>query len=1075
MNNTSEIQKIFCHCENMNSYNMSKKAIIIGAGPAGLTAAYELLKRTDIIPIILEKSGDIGGISKTINYKGNRMDIGGHRFFSKSHRVMNWWLNIMPVQPTDEVYNTITYQRNQRTIKQEETHARGNVTDPSKMMLIRKRLSRIYFLRKFFTYPIQLSFDTLKKLGVARTISIVLSYTKAQLFKRKPEKSLEDFLINRFGWKLYLLFFKDYTEKVWGVPCNKISAEWGAQRIKGVSVSKAILHAVQMIVKKKNGNDIAQKGTETSLIEQFLYPALGPGQLWEEVARQVQEMGGEIIMHQNVKEIQIADNKVTGVITQNTITDEITEYRGDYFFSTMPVQELIGGMNGEVPLNVKTVAEGLQYRDFITIGVLLKKLTPPDNAKILPDTWIYIQEKDVKVGRLQIFNNWSPFMVKDPDTVWLGMEYFCNKGDEFWSMTDVEIEGTAIGELEKMGLAKVEDVLDSTVQRMEKTYPAYFGTYNQFDIVRNYVDQFGNLFLVGRNGMHKYNNSDHSMLTAMVSVDNICEGIASKENIWSINTEQEYHEVKQDLGKQKFQKKQEASDPIGTPPLVAANGTASFKDFLSKNKQNRIFLGIAAIAILIQLATFKYLYPFASFINGDSYVYLETASYNLSINTYPIGYSMFLRFFSIFTKSDTALVAFQYFSLLASILGFLFTIFYFYKPGKAVQIILLAFLVLNPVFLYLANYISSDTIFLTLSLVWFTLLLWITQRPTTKLIIWHGIILFLAFTVRYNALFYPLIAGLAFLLSKQRFWVKLGGPGFAILLIGLFILHSGNKYKKLTGTWQFTPFSGWQMANNAMYAYRYVDSAKRKPVPNRFREIDNMVTTFFDTTRNVEKYPSEKLQASTVYMWTSSMPLQQYMNNHFKNDTVSSELKRWASMGPLYADYGSYLILQYPLNFLRYFIWPNTIKYYSPPVEFLEQYSTGKDSVNQSAQLWFGYESRKISNRTGTFKVEVLSFLPIATGSMNVIFLFGLVGYILLQGYQQQPVLRKGILLVTTFWLVNFVFSVYASPVALRFQLFPIIVSTSFASLVIEYIVRTALQEKVNPITKSTGNIQLTG
>lgn len=528
--------------------NMKKKAIIIGAGPAGLTAAYELLKRSDVIPVILEKSGDIGGISKTVNYKGNRIDIGGHRFFSKSDRVMNWWLNIMPPQQTDDTYTTITYQRNHRTIKQEETHPRGNGMDKTKMMLIRKRLSRIYFLRKFFTYPIQLSIDTLQKLGLLRTLGILVSYTKAQLFKRKPEKSLEDFLINRFGVKLYHLFFKDYTEKVWGVPCNEISAEWGAQRIKGVSISKAIQHAAKMIVQKKKGNDISQKGTETSLIEQFLYPALGPGQLWEEVARQIKVMGGEILMHQNVKEIKTEDNKVMSVITEDSLTSEVTEYTGDYFFSTMPVQELIAGMNGKVPQDVKEVAAGLQYRDFITVGVLLKRLTPPDkkseNNNILPDTWIYIQEKDVKVGRLQIFNNWSPYMVKDPDTVWIGMEYFCNTTDEFWKLSDAEIQRIGISELEKMGLAKVEDVLDSTVLRMEKTYPAYFGTYNQFDIVRNFVDQFENLFLVGRNGMHKYNNSDHSMLTAMVSVDNISEGVTSKVNIWSINTEQEYHEQK---------------------------------------------------------------------------------------------------------------------------------------------------------------------------------------------------------------------------------------------------------------------------------------------------------------------------------------------------------------------------------------------------------------------------------------------------------------------------------------------------------------------------------------------------
>lgn len=1049
---------------------MGKKAIIIGAGPAGLTAAYELLKRTNIKPIILEKSGDIGGISKTINYKGNRMDIGGHRFFSKSDRVMNWWFNIMPAQATGDTYTTITYQRNHRTIKQEETHLQGIDSD-NKVMLVRKRLSRIYFLRKFFTYPIQLSIDTLTKLGPVRTLGILVSYLKAQLFKRKPEKSLEDFLINRFGLKLYLLFFKDYTEKVWGVPCDQISAEWGAQRIKGVSISKAIQHAVQTMVTKKKGNDISQKGTETSLIEQFLYPALGPGQLWEEVARQVIEMGGEIYFHQDVKAINKREQLINSVTTVNSLTGERSEYEGDYFFSTMPVQELIAGMNGEVPADVKEIAAGLQYRDFITIGVLLKKLTPPDNKgdnNTLPDTWIYIQEKDVKVGRLQIFNNWSPFMVKDPGTIWIGMEYFCNKEDAFWNLPDEDIQRLAIGELEKMRLAKVEDVLDSTVQRMEKTYPAYFGTFNQFDKIRAFTDRFENLFLVGRNGMHKYNNSDHSMLTAMVSVDNICEGITGKDNIWEINTEQEYHEEK-------------SSEPAQTGVENLNHNTnelkpvPSFSHFVFKNRLNKIYLLCAFFAIVIQFCLFKYWYPFASFINGDSYRYLETAYHNLSINKYPVGYSNFLRLFSVFTKSDTALTGFQYLALQTSILAFLFTLFYFYKPGKVVQIFLLAFTVLNPVFLYLANYISSDTIFLTLSLVWFTLLLWIMHRPSVQLIFWHALVLFLVFTVRYNALYYPLIAALAFLLSKQRLWLKLAGPALGVLLIALFIVHSSYQYKKLTGTWQFTPFSGWQMANNAMYAYMFIDSANRKPVPAKYKNIDNSLRAYFDST-SAYIHPSQRMKISTSFMWSDRLPLQKYMNDKFKHDSTSDELKQWASMGPLYHNYGSYIIRQYPSSFLHYFIWPNMLKFYAPPVEFLEQYSTGKDSVNPVAQAWFGYKSPKITSRFKSFDVHVLSFLPILAGSLHMVFLFGVIGFIMLQGQRQNGRLRKGLLLVITCWLVNFGFSVYASPIALRFQLFSIIVSISFASLFIEYIVQMArkAEAKALPLRQNEG-YQLSG
>jgi protoporphyrinogen oxidase len=520
---------------------MKKIAIIIGAGPAGLTAAYELLKRTDITPIIIEKFEQVGGLSKTIDYKGNKMDLGPHRFFSKSDRVMNWWMNIMPLNTSqaDGKKLIIHYQNKSRVIDTDDfkTTRDGNDKPPAKSMLVLPRLTRIYFLRQFFIYPIQLSITTLRQLGLITTIKIILSYLYARLVPRKPENSLEDFFINKFGKALYQLFFKDYTEKVWGVNCNNISASWGAQRIKGVSLSKAVIHAAKALTKRKKF-DIGQKGTETTLIEQFLYPAKGAGSMWEEVARQVEEMGGKIVTQCQVKSIFTDGSTVTAIEAMHVETGQLETLRGEYFFSTMPVQELIAGFNGNVPNVVKEVAEGLLYRDFVYAGILVKKMA----VETLKDNWIYIQEKNVKVARMQIYNNWGPYMVRDPDTVWLGLEYFCNKGDEIWKLSDQEIQNMAVKELLEMELIVAEDVLDATTQRMEKTYPAYFGTYNRFNVVREYLDGYTNLFLIGRNGMHKYNNSDHSMLTAMTAVDNIIINSTDKKNIWNINTEQDYHE-----------------------------------------------------------------------------------------------------------------------------------------------------------------------------------------------------------------------------------------------------------------------------------------------------------------------------------------------------------------------------------------------------------------------------------------------------------------------------------------------------------------------------------------------------
>lgn len=518
-----------------------QKAIIIGAGPAGLTAAYELLHRTDIIPIILEKSNDIGGISKTVKYKGNRMDIGGHRFFSKSDRVMQWWLNIMNLENSEENELHLQYQNQQKIVNTSDYQSKPN-QDKDNVMLIRERVSRIYYLKKFFTYPVTLSWDTINKLGVVKMFKIFFSYTISKIFPRRHEKTLEDFFINRFGLNLYQTFFKDYTEKVWGVPCNKIPAEWGAQRIKELSVTGAILHAFKNIFLFQNKSDLSQKNTTTSLIQKFLYPKHGPGQLWEEVARIIIEKGGQIHLNMDVTNINTDGNQVVSITTAQNLNNQPASFNGNYFFSTMPVKDLIAGMGKYVPAPVAEIASGLQYRDFITVGLLVKRMKLKKNEGLIKDNWIYIQEKEVKIGRLQIFNNWSPFMVADPETVWLGLEYFCNKDDEFWKLNEESLAQLAIAELAKIELINKVDVLDYTVIKMEKTYPAYFGTYSNFYLIRNYVDQFKNLFLIGRNGMHKYNNADHSMLTAMTAVDNIISGIEEKKNIWEINTEREYQE-----------------------------------------------------------------------------------------------------------------------------------------------------------------------------------------------------------------------------------------------------------------------------------------------------------------------------------------------------------------------------------------------------------------------------------------------------------------------------------------------------------------------------------------------------
>ena len=525
----------------MKAKTTTKVAVIAGAGPAGLTAAYELLKQTDIKPIVCEKTAAIGGISQTVQYHGNRMDIGGHRFFSKSDRVMQWWQQVMPLQAQPSKDDIL--------LSETEKNFAPQGPDPEKedrTMLLRRRVSRIFFLRKFFDYPISMKKETFFNMGFVRMMRAGFGYLWACVHKL-PETSLENFYINRFGRPLYEMFFEDYTTKVWGVHPSNLGADWGSQRVKGLSVI-----AVLKDMWRKNFGTKDTAEVETSLIEQFIYPKYGPGQLWEIVAKEVERMGGEIRMQAVVSGIQIEKGKVSGI----TITDAEGKQETiacDYFLSTMPIKDLLPALKGiEVPTEVAKVAAELPYRDFITVGLLVNKMKIKNETKLrtyaqrVPDTWIYIQERDVKIGRLQIFNNWSPYLVKDYEhTMWIGLEYFCTEGDELWNMPSEQFIEMAKSELAKIDIIDAADVLDACHVKIQKAYPAYYGSYYQLDSVRKFLDTIPNLFCLGRNGQHRYNNMDHSMMTAFETVSAIKSGqIEDKSTIWNVNTETEYHESK---------------------------------------------------------------------------------------------------------------------------------------------------------------------------------------------------------------------------------------------------------------------------------------------------------------------------------------------------------------------------------------------------------------------------------------------------------------------------------------------------------------------------------------------------
>lgn len=479
-------------------------AIVIGGGPAGLTAAYELTKH-GVEPVVLEKDGIVGGIARTESYKGYRFDMGGHRFFTKSQEVQEIWEEVL----ADE-------------------------------FLVRNRLSRIFYNGKFFMYPLK-PLNALSGLGLIESTLIMASYLRWQLLPHRQEETFEQWVTNRFGRRLYLTFFKTYTEKVWGIPCSELKAEWAAQRIKDLSLKTALL---SMFVKP---------GTRVkTLIESFHYPRLGPGMLWEAVQRRVDDAGGSVKMKSDVVAVHRDGFNATGV----TVTHEKGTERleADNVISSMPLTELIRKLDPPAPPEVLDACDQLSYRDFLTVCVIVNK------TDLFPDNWIYIHEPNVEVGRIQNFKNWQPDLVPDPTKSSLGLEYFCNEGDELWNTPDEELIALAKRELEQIGLAEAKDVEDGVVYRVPKSYPVYDADYaKHLEVIRSYIDQFKNLRTIGRNGLHRYNNQDHSMLTGLYAVRDLLFG--ESHDLWSVNADKSYHEQVSEKEQGESNKEERVSPP----------------------------------------------------------------------------------------------------------------------------------------------------------------------------------------------------------------------------------------------------------------------------------------------------------------------------------------------------------------------------------------------------------------------------------------------------------------------------------------------------------------------------------
>lgn len=507
-----------------------KTAIIIGAGPAGLSAACKLIDETDIKPIIIEQDSVVGGISKTVFYDGCGTDIGPHRFFTKSSDVMNFITDFLPLQGKP-AKDDILLNRN---------FVQTDGSDPENEDLVflkRRRFSRIYYLKKFFDYPISLKPKLFLNLGFVRTMKIGFSYIKSCFVKRN-EVSLEDFMINHFGKVLYELFFEKYTQKVWGKHPSEIPKDWGSQRIKGVSLFKILLKAVLAPF-----NVILKRETERSLVEEYYYPKYGAGQLWSLMAEKIVKSGGEIRFNSKAEKFYNDGKRIYSVVLNNG-----EEIKADYLISSMPIKDLISGMQ-YVPNTVQNIASNLEYRNYILVSLIASKINLKNDTNyptvnnIAPDSWIYMQEEDIKAGRIHIMNNFTPYVIDDfKNKVVINLEYFCSEGDEFWTKSQEDMINFGISELKKLNIIKKEDILQSKYIALEKAYPAYFGAYKDFDVIKDYLNKFDNIYCIGRNGQHKYNNMDHSILSGLNVVYAIKTG--NPTILWDVNTESDYQETK---------------------------------------------------------------------------------------------------------------------------------------------------------------------------------------------------------------------------------------------------------------------------------------------------------------------------------------------------------------------------------------------------------------------------------------------------------------------------------------------------------------------------------------------------